>query len=118
MCIRRSREAGGARIQYVVDQAWKRVWDYVTGFGKEAVSELGQLDLLGVVEGGGAGFCQEAFMCPVHLHRAVQGLVQIALEVANMRWVMEVAEVEEVVREDARFPKLDLARGLFRAWHT
>jgi hypothetical protein len=45
------------------------------------------------VEGGGAGFCQEAFMCPVHLHRAVQGLVQIALEIANMRWVMEVAEV-------------------------
>ena len=89
----------------------ERVWDYVTGFGKEAVSELGQLDLLGVVEGGGAGFCQEAFMCPVHLHRAVQGLVQIALEVANMRWVMEVAEVEEVVREDARFPKLERGDG-------
>ena len=50
-------------------------------------------------------------MGPVHLHRAAQGLVQIALEVANMRWVMEIAEVEEVVREDARFPQLEEGDG-------
>ena len=72
---------------------------------------IGPVGPAGCGGGGGAGFCQEAFMCPVHLHRAVQGLVQIALEVANMRWVMEVAEVEEVVREDARFPKLERGDG-------
>ena len=59
----------------------------IIGFGEEAVSELGRLNLvnlLDVEEGGGAGFCQKAFVGPVPLHRAVQGPVQVALELVNM----------------------------------
>ena len=43
-------------------------------------------------------------MCPVHLHRAVQGPIQVTLEFGDVRWVVEIAEVWEVVREYARFP--------------
>jgi hypothetical protein len=30
----------------------EKLWDHIIGSGEEAVSKLGQLDLLGVVEGG------------------------------------------------------------------
>jgi hypothetical protein len=71
----------------------ERVWDHVTSFREEAVTELGQLDVLGVVKAGGASFREKAFVCPVHLHRAVQGPVQVALEVVNMRRVVKITEV-------------------------
>ena len=71
----------------------EKVWDHVAGFREEAVPELGQLDLLGVVEWGGASFREKAFVCPIHLHRAVQGPVQVTLEFVDVRWVVKIAEV-------------------------
>ena len=45
----------------------EEVWDDVAGFREEAVTALGQLDLLGVAEWGGASFREKAFVCPIHL---------------------------------------------------
>ena len=89
----------------------EKVRDHVASFGEEAVTELGQLDLVGIVEWGGASFREEAFVCPVHLHRAVQGPIQITFEFGDVRWVVEIAEVWEVVREYARFPQLERGDG-------
>ena len=71
----------------------EEVWDDVAGFREEAVTELGQLDLLRIVEWGGASFREEAFVYPVHLHRALQGPIQVTLEFGDVRWVVEIAEV-------------------------
>ena len=101
-CIRYSREVEGAKVQYVVDQAWKRRCGITLRVSER--EEAGQLDLLGVAEWGGASFREKAFVCPIHLHRAVQGPVQVTLEFVDVRWVVKITEVQEVVREDARFP--------------